>query len=103
MYRRLVYRNLSDREMASATRDRIGDVKPIRVPPRVAAKMLSVHYDTLHDLITKGLFTVIAPHGRGMGKRIYLMTDEVEKFAVTGSELAVRELRLQKGRLKKGR
>lgn len=75
------------------------DVKPIRVPPRAAATMLSLHYDTVHDLITRGVFTVIAPNGRGMGKRIYLHTDEVERYAVTGDELAVRQLRIEKGRL----
>lgn len=61
--------------------------------------MLSLHYDTLHDLITRGVFTIIAPNGRGMGKRIFLHTDEVEKYAVTGDELAVRNLRIEQGRL----
>ncbi len=81
--------------MATAT------VTPIRVTPSMAATMLSLHHDTVYELIATGIFTVIAPNGRGSAKRIFLFTDEVTRYAETGDPLAVRTLRADKGRLKK--
>jgi hypothetical protein len=52
-------------------------ITPIRITPPMAAKMLSIHTDTLRELIATNLFTIIAPNGRGRGKRIFLFTDEV--------------------------
>jgi len=74
-------------------------VERVRVTPATAARMLDVHYETVRDLITKRVFTVIAPNGRGPGKRYFLLADEVQVYGETGDELAVRELRAQKGRL----
>ncbi len=78
-------------------------VERIRVTPATAARMLDVHYETVRDLITRGVFTVLAPNGRGCGKRMFLLADEVEKYAVTGDELAVLALREAKGRVKDAR
>lgn len=74
-------------------------VTPLRVKPADAAAQLAIHYETLRDLIGRGLFTVIAPKGRGVGKRVYLLPDEVEVYAV-GGEDALREYRVRRGRLK---
>jgi hypothetical protein len=72
-------------------------IEPLRLSPRSAAIRLDVHYDTVHDLIARGLFTVIAPLGRGQGKRIYVPKDEIDAFALGGEE-AVKELRYEKQR-----
>ena len=60
--------------------------KPIRVTPRKAAELLSIHYETLRGLIRVGIFTVVAPYGRGVGKRTYLLMSEVEAFGREGVE-----------------
>jgi hypothetical protein len=70
-------------------------IEPLRLSPRSAAIRLDVHYDTVHELITRGLFTVIAPLGRGQGKRIYVPRDEVDAYALGGEE-ALKELRYEK-------
>lgn len=75
-------------------------VEPVSVSPKTASLMLDLHYETVRDLITREVFTVLAPKGRGLAKRIYLHTDEVKRYGETRSEDAVRELRIQKGRLK---
>lgn len=76
------------------------EVAPLRVTPRMAAQMLCVHYETVRQLITRGVFTIVAPNGRGPGKRYFLLADEVTRYGETGDELAVRDLRARKGRLK---
>lgn len=70
-------------------------VKPVRVTPRDAARMLAVHYETLRDLVARDLFTVIAERGRGVGKRYYLLTEEVEIYGSLGAD-ALREHRSRK-------
>lgn len=52
---------------------------------------------------TLGLFTVVPsrPGERGVGKRYFLLTDEVEIYATQGEE-ALREFRARKKRLKSG-
>lgn len=73
--------------------------KPLRYKMTEAARMLRIHYETLRDLVKCGVFTVIAPKGRGVGKHIYLHPDEVELYATDGED-AVREYRARTGRLK---
>lgn len=69
------------------------DVRPVSVSPSTAARMLDLHYDTVRDMIHRGVFTVLAPEGRGKGKRIYLPTAEVELYGSTRDEQAVRDFR----------
>ena len=84
--------------MANAKREAAG-IKPLRIKPSEAATMLRIHYETLRDLIGRDLFTVIAPKGRGIGKPIFLIPDEVEVYATQGED-ALREHRVRKGRIK---
>lgn len=72
-------------------------MKPLRVRPRVAAKLLGLEYQTVRMLIVEGVFTVFWPDGRGRGCKSYLMHDEVEAYAFGGRE-AVAELRAKQGR-----
>ena len=74
-------------------------IKPLRIKLKDAASQLSIHYETLRDLVARDIFTVIAPNGRGIGKHIFLHPDEVEIYATQGTD-AVREFRIRKGRLK---
>lgn len=66
-------------------------VDPIRVSPRSAARMLSLSYETVRSLINSGTFTVIAPKGRGPGKRVYLLPDEVRVYGTDGTD-ALRDM-----------
>lgn len=75
------------------------DTKPLRYKLSEAAALLSIHYETLRDLVGRDTFSVIAPNGRGIGKHIYLHPDEVELYATSGPD-ALREYRVRKGRLK---
>lgn len=78
--------------------------KPVSVTPMTAARMLDMHYDTFRkQFMGRGVFTVLRPKGRGIGKRCYVMTDEVQLYGETRDELAVRNLRAEKGRLPKAR
>lgn len=80
------------------------DARPVSVTPATAARMLDIHYDTLRKgLMDRDVFTLLRPHGRGAGKRVYIPTDEIEVYGLTRDELAVRDLRASKGRLPKTR
>lgn len=83
------------------SRDRVAEVAggPLRLTPAQAAQKLNIHYETLRSVMTREVFTVIAPRGRGVGKRVFLYPDEVEVYA-TGGEHALRDHRVRKGRLK---
>jgi hypothetical protein len=70
--------------------------KPVSVKGFTAARMLDIHYDTLAKLIDEGVFTVISPDGRGRGKRLFLLVDEIEVYGRTRSAEAVREFRQSK-------
>jgi hypothetical protein len=70
----------------------------LRVSIATAAAMLDVHYETLRDVVSRGVFSIIAPKGRGLGKRIYLYPDEVAAY-VGVDELAVRSVRQRMGRI----
>ncbi len=77
------------------------DAKPLSITPATAARMLDMHYDTFRKkLMAADVFTVLRPDGRGIGKRCFVMTDEVELYGETRDELAVRNLRAEKGRLR---
>lgn len=65
-------------------------VKPLRVRPRVAAKMLGLEYQTVRMLVVEGVFTVLWPDGRGRGCKSYLLGAEVEAFAFGGREAVVK-------------
>jgi hypothetical protein len=75
-------------------------VKPITIKLRTAAEYLDLNYDTIGKLVARDVFTAIRAQGYGRGKRVYLHADEVELFAQTRDELAVRGLRVRMGRLK---
>ena len=85
-------------DRAAATKRSKDPLKPLRYKLGEAAQLLNVHYETVRDLVTKGVFTVIAPKGRGVGKHIFLHPDEVEIYGLHGED-AVREHRIKKGRL----
>lgn len=75
-------------------RDRVStELKPLSVTPVVAARMLGIHYETIRDLLARDVFTVLAPKGRGVGKRVFIPTDEVELYARTRDEAAVQQFR----------
>jgi hypothetical protein len=71
---------------------------PFRHTIRRAAEMLSISPKTLYQEVSAEMFTVIAPDGRGMGKRIYLYHDEVEVFAFRG-RAGLLAFRLEKRRI----
>ncbi len=77
-------------------------VRPITIKLRTAAEILDLAYDTMGKLVARDVFTAIRANGYGRGKRVYLHADEVELFAHTRDEVAVRNLRSQLGRLPKG-
>lgn len=69
--------------------------KPFRVKPNEASEMLSIGVQTLRQHMKEGIFTVIAPKGRGVGKPTFLLTEEVEIYARGGPD-ALREHRAKK-------
>ena len=71
-----------------------GDVlTPISIPLLDAARRLSLSRWTVSDMIDRGVFTELAPHGRGRGKPLFLLVAEVEVYDRTRSEDAVRAYR----------
>lgn len=78
-------------------------VKPITIKLRTAAEYLDLAYDTMGKLLARDVFTAIRAQGYGRGKRVYVHADEIELYARTRDELAVRNLRAEKGRLPKSR
>jgi hypothetical protein len=84
------------------TRTPAAPVKPLRLTPKDAAVLLSLHLETVYELIARELFTVLAPKGRGRGARLFLLPDEVEIYGLQG-EFALQDYRIRKGRLKPGR
>ena len=71
--------------------------KSIRVTPNQAAELLSCHPATVRKLVGEGLFSVIPSRRgeRGVGKRYFLLREEVEVFAEGGEEV-LREYRAKK-------
>ena len=76
--------------------------KPITLPVRSAADQLVMPYHSITKMLAREVFSTVRPQGQGRGKRVYLFADEVEVYATTRDEMAVRNLRAQKGRLPKG-
>jgi hypothetical protein len=70
---------------------------------RTAATFLDLAYDTMGKLLARDVFTAIRAQGYGRGKRVYVFVDELEVYATTRDELAVRDLRSRLGRLPKVR
>lgn len=70
------------------------DDRPFRVPVKEAAQLLRMHPETLRALVATGIFTIIPYRAgeRGVGKRYYLLTEEVEIYGKRGEE-ALREFR----------
>ena len=71
--------------------------KPLRLKPSVAAKMLGIGYTMMNRLIHRGLFTTFDNGQRGIKRRIFLLTSEVELYATQGEE-ALREHRARQKR-----
>jgi hypothetical protein len=85
--------------------------RPVRVSKRVAAVLgepkrlkisqaavrIGVSYSTIWNAVAADVFTVIAPKGRGVGKPLWLHTEEIDAFS-DGREDAVRALRIKLGR-----
>lgn len=76
--------------------------KPVRIRYADALGVLQVSRPTLDRLVRRDLFTVIAPGGRGRGKRIYLLPDELEVYGTRGED-ALRAYRAEMGRATKRR
>lgn len=89
---------MSDRDKQSTvTSDR---PMPLRMKPRTIAVYLDTGYDTVLDLIHRGIFTTFDNGKRGLGRRIHVPTEEVQAYA-SGGEDAVREMRAKKKRAKR--
>jgi hypothetical protein len=67
--------------------------KPITVPRPLAMRRLSISDNKMDELCAADVFTVIAPDGRGPGKRLFLLVAEVEVYDATRSEQAVKDYR----------
>ena len=59
-------------------------VKPIRMKPRSAAAYLDVSYNTVLDLVHRGILTPIENGKRGHARRIHLLTEELDVYAAGG-------------------
>lgn len=85
---------------------RKADVRPLLIKPADAAVRLNLAYDEVLRTVAREVFTVVAPHGRGKGKPVWLYADEVDKFGVgtdgrgRDRELAVRALRIETKRMR---
>lgn len=66
--------------------------KPLRLSVTTACEMLDLAPSAVRALFENGTFTCLAPHGRGRGKRLYLVPAEVEAYAVGGRD-AVEKIR----------
>lgn len=68
-------------------------IEPKTVPFREAMERTRLSRSTLDGMIDRGVFTILAPQGRGIGKRLYFRTDELNVYAETRDEEAVRKFR----------
>ncbi len=87
----------------TATKKRKAKTKPepVRVSGADAAQLLGISRSWLHKLMGQGVFTVVAhKDGRGRGRRVFLMKDELDIYAVSSDADKVREYRFDTGRLK---
>jgi len=76
--------------------------KQIRCTAKDARTMLGCSASHLLDISCRDVFTQIYTdeEGRGRGKRVYYIVDEIEMYALTGSEWAVKAYRKKRGRLR---
>jgi hypothetical protein len=81
--------------MATDVQASIRDVDPIRLTPTDAARMLRLSVPLVRLMVKKGMFSTIANRGRGVGKRYYLLPDEVKVYGEQGEE-ALAEYRARK-------
>jgi hypothetical protein len=75
-----------------------------KVRPSAAADAIGVHYETVRQLVARGVFTPYRPQGFGPSRPVWLYRDEVDAYAAAAKagrepEDAVLKLRLRKGRL----
>lgn len=66
---------------------------PITLPLAAVLYRLTMGRTTMDRLLAGDVFTVIAPDGRGPGKRLFLVLAEVEVYDRTRSEAAVKAYR----------
>jgi hypothetical protein len=72
---------------------------PIRISLANAARLIGEDPSTLRRRVARGVFSVIRPNGKGLGRRTFLRFDEVKVFAETADEDAVRRLRIRMRRM----
>lgn len=85
------------KQTATSVNSSLGEPKRLKL--KHAAIRIGVSYSLIWNAVKADVFTVIAPKGRGVGKPIWLHTDEIDAFS-DGREDAVRALRIKLGRLK---
>lgn len=88
------------KHIARRAADTLGEPKRLKMAH--AAVRIGVSYSLIWQAVKADVFTVVAPKGRGVGKPIWLHTDEIDAFS-DGREGAVRALRIKMGRLKQAR
>ena len=67
-------------------------IKSIRIKPKEACALLDCSYKHISQDLA-GLFTVQYPSGRGRGKPVYYLRDEIELYATTGDKAKVEAFR----------
>lgn len=74
-------------------------VEPLRVRAGVAATMIGCGQTHLWKLSKQGIFTVVtSPQGRGRGKPVFYLVDELKLYAETNDPERVRAFRRECGR-----
>lgn len=76
-------------------------VRTVAYPTAMA--LLDISRTTLDRLCDREVFTVVRPRGKGRGLPVFLWADEVDVYASTRDELAVRALRVKMRRVKRQR
>ncbi len=61
-------------------------IQPLRYSVRTAARLLGMGPDAVRVLAKAGTLTPLYPAGRGRGKKVYLLPDEVHAYATGGLE-----------------
>jgi hypothetical protein len=74
-------------------------IEPLRVRGGEAATMIGCGLTQLWKLSKQGIFTVVAsPQGRGRGKPVFYLVDELKLYAETNDPERVRAFRREHGR-----
>lgn len=74
-------------------------IKKAWLRKKEAAQRLSVSESWIYRMGVEGVLTAHRPHGRGCGKPVFYMADEIELFAETGDMEAVKNFRKKKKRI----